>query len=52
MSKIGVNFSIDVTKLDKSKFYKGKNGSIYANCTATSIVRKISTTTTVVFNNH
>ena len=34
MSKIGVNFSIDVTKLDKSKFYKGKNGSIYANCTA------------------
>ena len=34
MTKIGVNFSIDVTKLDKSKFYKGKNGSIYANCTA------------------
>ena len=33
MSKTGVNFSFDVTKLDKSKFYKGKNGAIYANLT-------------------
>ena len=33
MSKTGVNLSIDVTKLDKSKFFKGKNGGVYANLT-------------------
>jgi hypothetical protein len=27
MSKIGVNFKIDVTKLDKSRFFKGQKGT-------------------------
>jgi len=31
--KIGVEISIDVTKLDKSRFYKGKKGT-YATLTA------------------
>ena len=31
--KIGVNLSIDVTKLDKARFYKGQKGT-YANLTA------------------
>ncbi len=31
--KVGVNFSIDLTKLDKNRFYRGKNGAIYANLT-------------------
>lgn len=30
--KIGVNLNIDVTKLDKSKFFKGKKGT-YADLT-------------------
>jgi hypothetical protein len=33
MSRIGVNLSIDVTKLDKARFYKGAKGT-YANLTA------------------
>lgn len=33
MSKVGINFSIDVTKLDKSKFIQGKKGT-YANMVA------------------
>ena len=32
MSKIGVNLSIDVSKLDKSRLYKGAKGT-YANLT-------------------
>lgn len=31
--KLAVNFSIDVTKLDKKRFYQGKNGAKYANLT-------------------
>ena len=31
--KLAVNFSIDVTKLDKGRFYQGKNGAKYANLT-------------------
>ena len=31
--KLAVNFSIDVTKLDKKRFYEGKNGAKYANLT-------------------
>ena len=31
--KIGVNFKIDVTKLDKNRFFKGKNGAVYADLT-------------------
>jgi hypothetical protein len=31
--KLGINFSIDLTKLDKTRFYRGKNGAIYANLT-------------------
>lgn len=27
MSKLGISIKIDVTKLDKSKFYKGKKGT-------------------------
>lgn len=30
--KVGLNFSIDVTKLDKERFIKGKKGT-YANLT-------------------
>ena len=33
MPKVGLNLSVDVTKLDKSKFYEGKNGAKYANLT-------------------
>ena len=33
MTKLGVNFSIDVTKLDSSRFVEGKNGSKYVNLT-------------------
>ena len=32
--KIGINIKIDVTKLDKSKFFHGKNGAVYADLTA------------------
>lgn len=32
MSKVGVNFKIDVTKLDKSRFFVGKKGT-YADLT-------------------
>jgi len=32
MATIGLNFSIDVTKLDKTRFYQGKKGT-YANLT-------------------
>ena len=31
--KIGVNFKIDVTKLDKTKFFKAKSGAVYADLT-------------------
>ncbi len=31
--KLGVNLSIDVTKLEKARFYQGKKGT-YANLTA------------------
>ena len=31
--KIGVSFKVDVTKLDKSRFFKGRKG-IYADMTA------------------
>jgi len=27
MSKIGINISIDVTKIDKSRLFKGKKGT-------------------------
>ena len=33
MTKLGVNFSIDVTKLDSSRFVEGKNGSKYVSFT-------------------
>ena len=33
MSKIGVSLKIDVTKLDKSRFFEGKNGAKYADLT-------------------
>ena len=33
MTKLGVNFSIDVTKLDSSRFVAGKNGSKYVSLT-------------------
>ena len=32
--KIGLNLKVDVTKLDKSKFFHGKNGAVYADLTA------------------
>lgn len=32
--KIGVNISIDVTKLDKARFVAGKNGQKYADLVA------------------
>lgn len=31
--KIGVNLKIDVTKLDKTKFFKAKTGAVYADLT-------------------
>jgi len=31
--KVGVNFSIDVTKLDKTRFIPGKNGAKYVDLT-------------------
>lgn len=31
--KLAVNFSIDVTKLDKNRFHRGKNGALYADLT-------------------
>ena len=31
--KIGVNFKVDVSKLDKSRFFHGKNGAIWADLT-------------------
>ena len=31
--KVGVNFSIDVTKLDKTRFKPGKNGEKYVDLT-------------------
>ena len=31
--KVAVNFSIDVTKLDKTRFIEGKNGSKYVDLT-------------------
>ena len=31
--KVAVNFSIDVTKLDKTRFKEGKNGSKYVDLT-------------------
>jgi len=33
MATLAVNFSIDVTKLDRDRFYSGKNGAKYANLT-------------------
>jgi len=33
MATLAVNFSIDVTKLDRKRFYNGKNGAKYANLT-------------------
>jgi hypothetical protein len=33
MSTIGFNISIDVTKLDKKRFYEGKNGAQYVSLT-------------------
>ncbi len=33
MATLAVNFSIDVTKLDRNRFYTGKNGTKYANLT-------------------
>ena len=33
MTTLAVNFSIDVTKLDRERFYTGKNGAKYANLT-------------------
>ena len=32
--KIGLNLKVDVTKLDKSKFFHGKNGAVYVDLTA------------------
>tara|TARA_R110001606_G_scaffold396332_1_gene570259 strand:- start:811 stop:1119 length:309 start_codon:yes stop_codon:yes gene_type:complete len=34
MSKIGVNLKIDITKVDKTKFFIGKNGAKYLDMTA------------------
>ena len=31
--KIGISLKIDVSKLDKSRFFHGKNGAIYADLT-------------------
>ena len=31
--KLGINLSIDVTKLDKERIYSGKNGAKYVNLT-------------------
>jgi len=31
--KVGVSLKIDVTKLDKSRFFKGNNGAVYADLT-------------------
>ena len=33
MKKVAVNFSIDVTKLDKKRFHRGKTGALYADLT-------------------
>ncbi|MGI9569193.1 MAG: hypothetical protein ACR2PH_05535 [Desulfobulbia bacterium] len=33
MGVIGINLNIDVTKLDKERFFKAKNGSVYADLT-------------------
>tara|TARA_R110000744_G_scaffold355344_1_gene461863 strand:+ start:1134 stop:1442 length:309 start_codon:yes stop_codon:yes gene_type:complete len=32
--KIGVNLKINVTKIDKSKLFHGKNGAVYLDATA------------------
>ena len=34
MAIIGVNLKINVTKIDKSKLFHGKNGAIYLDATA------------------
>ena len=34
MSRTGVNQSINLSKLDKSKLFKGKDGSMWANLTS------------------
>jgi hypothetical protein len=33
MGKIGINLKIDVTKIDKSKLFEGKNGAKYLDMT-------------------
>jgi hypothetical protein len=33
IDSLGVNLNIDLTKLDKSRFIKGKNGAIYCDLT-------------------
>ena len=33
MSKIGIALKIDVSKLDKARFFHGKNGAVYADLT-------------------
>ena len=33
MSKVGINFKIDVTKIDKDKLFVGKNGAKYLDMT-------------------
>ena len=40
MSKLGISFRIDVTKLDKSRFYKGDKGT-YADLTTFVDVDKV-----------
>jgi hypothetical protein len=32
MSKVGVSFKLDVTKMDKARFFKGQKGT-YCDCT-------------------
>jgi len=39
MSKIGINISIDVTKIDKSRLFKGKKGT-YMDLTTVLLVKQ------------
>ena len=45
--KIGVNFKINLSKLDKSRFFRANSGDIYANFTSF-----VDTENTDRFDNH
>ena len=51
MATIGLNFSIDVTKLDKTRFYQGKKGT-YAKLTVFVDSEQSSMVTMALFLNN